>query len=104
MKPKSKEPEYTIKGAPAIDDFQVILACAARYAIGRRTYMPGLVTDFIMNDVGDCLSPGIIHTMINDIARVPPEERGDACDRVTWSRFNDWLKAKLEELENGNEC
>ena len=29
------------------DDFGVILNCAVRYAIGRRTYIPVLVADFI---------------------------------------------------------
>ena len=29
------------------EDFGVILNCAVRYAIGRRTYMPGLVIGFI---------------------------------------------------------
>ncbi len=28
-------------------DFGAVLNCAVRYAIGRRTYMPGLVIDFI---------------------------------------------------------
>ena len=36
---------------PAIDlqddFFGTILNCAVRYAIGRQTYMPGLVIDFI---------------------------------------------------------
>lgn len=29
------------------DDFGAVLNCAVRYAIGRQTYMPGLVIDFI---------------------------------------------------------
>lgn len=29
------------------DNFGCILNCAVRYAIGRQTYMPGLVVDFI---------------------------------------------------------
>lgn len=31
----------------ANDDFGAVLNCAVRYAIGRKTYMPGLVIDFI---------------------------------------------------------
>ena len=31
----------------ADDNFGTVLNCAVRYAIGRRTYMPGLVIDFI---------------------------------------------------------
>ena len=29
------------------DNFGAVLNCAVRYAIGRRTYMPGLVIDYI---------------------------------------------------------
>lgn len=29
------------------DNFGCILTCAVRYALGRQTYMPGIVTDFI---------------------------------------------------------
>jgi hypothetical protein len=32
---------------PAREDFGTILNCAVRYALGRRTYMPGTVMDFI---------------------------------------------------------
>lgn len=32
---------------PHDDDFGAICNCAVRYAVGRRTYMPGLVIDFI---------------------------------------------------------
>ena len=29
------------------DNFQIILTCAVRYSLGRRTYMPHLVMDYI---------------------------------------------------------
>ena len=29
------------------DDFGVVLNCAIRYCLGRQTYMPSLVTEFI---------------------------------------------------------
>ena len=32
---------------PHNDDFGAICNCAVRYAVGRKTYMPGLVIDFI---------------------------------------------------------
>lgn len=32
---------------PYNDDFGAICNCAVRYAVGRRTYMPDLVIDFI---------------------------------------------------------
>lgn len=29
------------------EDFETILVCAIRYALGRSTYMPGLVADYV---------------------------------------------------------
>ena len=39
--PKKPQTDFTD------DDFGAVLNCAVRYAIGRQTYMPGLVIDFI---------------------------------------------------------
>lgn len=39
----SKKPQIDL----ADDDFGAVLNCAVRYAIGRQTYMPGIVIDFI---------------------------------------------------------
>lgn len=33
--------------SPGNDDFGLILNCAVRYALGRRTYVPSTVVDFI---------------------------------------------------------
>ena len=33
---------------PTDDDFGAVLNCAVRYALGRRTYMPHLVIDYIV--------------------------------------------------------
>lgn len=38
-----KKPEIDLQD----DDFSSILICAVRYALGRRSYMPGIVVDFI---------------------------------------------------------
>ena len=39
-----KKPTISVDG----EKFGTVLNCAVRYAIGRQTYMPGLVIDFIM--------------------------------------------------------
>lgn len=36
-----------IKISDQNNDFGAVLICAVRYCIGRQTYMPGLVIDFI---------------------------------------------------------
>ena len=43
MQKKTNEPAIDLRD----DDFGTILNCAVRYAIGRQTYMPRLVIDFI---------------------------------------------------------
>lgn len=56
---------------PINDDFESILICAIRYAIGRRTYMPYIVCNFIQPLV-PLLSNKALHVMSRDIT-----ERGD---------------------------
>lgn len=104
MKKKPQEPELTLKGAAMIDDFETMLICAVRYAIGRRTYMPGLITEFIMNDVGKQLHERAVLVMLEDLRRTPASERGDPCDVRTWERFEQWLKEKKEEFNRGDQC
>lgn len=43
MTETTKKPEIDLQD----DDFSSILICAVRYALGRRSYMPGVVVDFI---------------------------------------------------------
>lgn len=43
MQKTPKKPEIDLQD----DDFSSILICAVRYALGRRSYMPGIVVDFI---------------------------------------------------------
>ena len=51
---------------PIDDNLESILICAARYAIGRRTYMPCLVCNYIQPLVPH-LSNKALHVMIRDI-------------------------------------
>lgn len=74
---------------PTDNHFQAILICAVRYSIGRRTYMPDLVTRYI--------KPLLPHMTYNTLAvmRRDVEEPGtsafgsygDECDKETWMRF-----------------
>jgi hypothetical protein len=77
-----------------IDFFGAVLNCAVRYCIGRRTYMPGLVTDWIMNHCHGILNQKTIGVMKRDIdeARTRPfDGLGDNCDIITWLKFREWL-------------
>lgn len=80
------------------DDFWTILICAVRYSIGRRTYMPGLVTDWIMANASD-MPKGTAEIMLRDIQeqrefgeRLGVSELGAECDVKTWTHFENWLK------------
>jgi len=82
-------------------DFSTILLCAMRYALGRETYMPGLVQDFIMAHA-EALDEGTRQTMIRDIREADHithcdwgtiDGLGDTkIDRPGWLAFKDWLE------------
>ena len=75
------------------DDMDSVLICAIRYCLGRRTYMPDLVTRWIRGHCDGKLEPNTLAVMIRDIDE---QERrfnlGDECDIQTWYRFRGWLK------------
>ena len=95
---KAKVP--MIPMVPVNEDFRGILICAVRYAVGRETYMPGLVTDYITENCSGKLTDRDITVMLRDI----DEQRhshgglGMECDVRTWERFEAWLKAESEKL------
>lgn len=83
---------------PVIDlkdnDFGCILCAAVRYSLGRRTYMPGLVTDFIKP-----LLPYLNDNALNNMRREVSEfgEYGDDCDVQTWMDFLDDVKEEIKK-------
>ncbi len=77
------------------EDFDAVLLCAVRYCLGRRTYMPDLVTKWIMGTCNHKLSPNTIKIMlrdINDQRKMGDKALGDPCDIQTWNTFEKWLK------------
>jgi hypothetical protein len=48
------------------ENFGIICLCAMRYALGRQTYMPGIVQDFIRSHIKK-INPETIEIMIRDI-------------------------------------
>lgn len=73
-----------------ITDYEHVLICALRYALGRRTYVVGIVTEYIAL-VARNLSDNCIMTMIKSI-KSPPMGYGNPWDE------NDWM-CLLEQLE-----
>lgn len=98
-------------------DFWVICLCAMRYAIGRQTYMPGLVQDFIRRHIGE-IDFGMIEIMIRDIDTADKitahtlsdghilslDGLGDTkIDRPGWERFRAFLKERLKEKKDARQ-
>lgn len=96
----AKVKPITIKIAPdEIDFFGAVLNCAVRYCIGRRTYMPGLVTDWIREHCHGILTAKTLHVMHHDIDEAAQRDGlGDSCDVVTWTRFREWLNGEEATL------
>ena len=96
-------------------DFGTICLCAMRYALGRATYMPGLVQNYIRAHIKE-LDSRAIQVMIRDICEADritshtlPSGRvikidglGDTqIDRPDWLRFLEFLKER--EAENADD-
>lgn len=69
--------------------FDAVLISAVRYCIGRRTYMPELVTRWIMGHCKGHLEEQTYSIMMNDIDKA--ESLGDDCDVKVWMEFREWL-------------
>lgn len=96
----ARQKTITIKITPdQIDYFGAILNCAVRYCLGRRTYMPGLVTDWIMQHCDGLFTAKTLGVMKRDIDEAAARDGlGDSCDVRTWVNFRAWLE-KQEPIE-----
>jgi hypothetical protein len=84
------------------DNLYTVAVCAVRYALGRRTYMPGLVTDWLMANFTGRMPRGTAEIMLRDIQeqremgeRARCDSLGDPCDVRTWEKFEAWLKEEI---------
>ena len=69
--------------------FESILICAVRYAIGRRTYIPSLVIDYI-TPLLPYLSDNTLRLMANEITEYESYEGGlgdEKIDKPYWEQF-----------------
>lgn len=91
-----KPKPITITIAPdQIDFFGAVLNCAVRYCLGRMTYMPGLVTDWIMQHCAGMLTAKTLGVMKRDIDEAEARNGlGMECDVTTWKKFRAWLEAQ----------
>ena len=75
-----------------ISDYEHMLISAMRYALGRRTYIVGMTTEYIENELPK-LADQCKDVMIKDIES--QRNYGDECDREDWMQ----LLEKLKEQE-----
>ena len=70
-------------------NFETILLCSVRYAIGRKSYMPSLVIDYI-TPLLPYLSDNTLRLMVNDITEYGANKDGlgdEMIDRPYWEQF-----------------
>ena len=96
-----------------VDEFGAIINCAVRYCIGRESYMPKLVTDFLRKHP-EMLDAKSISTMIRDIrlAKEEPITEWEARHGRTglgldyqhqmWLDFLSWLEKQEAKINEDN--
>lgn len=88
------------KSVPINEDFGTMLICAVRYSLGRQSYMPSLVQEYI-RPMLRCLDKKTLSVIRRDIeeAAMRPGCLGDeGIDRPGWMRF---LEAVKEAQQDG---
>lgn len=82
-----REPQ--VGGVEINKDFETILLCAVRYAIGRQTYIPSLVIDYI-TPILPYLSDNTLKLIANEITEYEGYEGGlgdEKIDKPYWIEF-----------------
>ena len=83
-------------------DFETILLCAVRYAIGRKSYMPSMVIDYI-TPLLPYLSEDVLKLIANEIIEHYTYEGAlgdEKIDKPYWEQF---LRKIRLEMEGRNE-
>ena len=83
-------------------DFETILLCAVRYAIGRKSYIPSMVIDYI-TPLLPYLSDNILRLIANEIIEHDTYKGGlgdEMIDRPYWEQF---LRKIRLEIGGGHE-
>lgn len=78
-------------------DTGAIALCALRYCIGRRTYMPSLVVDWVKRHWG-AFPESDKNVILRDVQQEVNSGRdlGDDCDYRTWTDFLKWISAQKD--------
>ena len=83
------EAQPQVGGVEIDKNFETILLCAVGYAIGRRTYIPSLVIDY-MTPLLPYLSEDVLKLLANEITKYEAYEGAlgdEMIDRPYWEQF-----------------
>ena len=85
------------------DNLELMLNCAMRYAMGRRTYIVSTFCDYVKSIMKD-LSLITLERMEQDFDDFAKYENswGDECDRETWMRFKMDLDETIKKRKEQN--
>ena len=98
------EAQPQVSGVEINKDFEIILLCAVRYAIGRRTYIPSLVIDYI-TPLLPYLSDNTLKLIANEIVQYDTCIEGglgdEKIDKPYWLAF--YGKILAERMKRNGE-
>ena len=83
-------------------DTGFIIVAALRYSIGRMTYAPSLVSDWIRRYWGQ-IDKQTKHILMRDLkeeldrAKISPKILGHKCDQETWICLYEWMGKQKEQ-------
>ena len=83
-------------------NFETILLCAVRYAIGRQTYMPSMVIDYI-TPLLPYLSEDVLKLIVNEIIEHYTYEGALGDEKIDKPYWIDFLQMIEIEMEGRNE-
>ena len=89
---------------PHDNDFGLICTCAVRYSLGRMTYMPTVVQDFIRPHLTE-VTDRTLRLLRNDIEDhgAMGLSYGEDFDKANWMEFLDDIKKEIERRKTEDE-
>lgn len=80
------------------EDFGTIVVCAERYALGRQSYMPALVEDFVIRNMEN-IDDRSLGTIVRDIESAESMGYGlgdERIDKPGWLKLCHQIRVELE--------
>ena len=81
-------------------DFGTVCGCAVRYSLGRQTYIPSLVQQFINRNL-KLIDSNSLAVMVRDIKEAP-SYGNERIDKPGWMNFLAVLEKELKDRGYGN--